>query len=263
MPTTTAPDGTTVGYGHDGGGDRPPVVLVGECGFGAWQWAWQAPALAGPRPVVVAEYRGGTRSGPPADDCDLATLAGDVRAILADAGARRPHVVGFGLGGLVALSLALDGEVRSLCLLGSGASGRGVDPSPLFAPPGDPGALRASLDAALSPEFRERHPDVCDQIVAWRRDDDPSPAVARRQAAALDVDVSDRLVAVTTPALVVHGDADAVWPVASAEDLAENLPRGDRRRVAGAGHLVGCEAAAPVNDALVGFVERVEDESDG
>lgn len=258
MPTTTAPDGTTVGYGVDGEGDRPSVVLVGDCGFGAWQWAWQHPALAGPRPVVTAEYRGGTRADPPADDCSLATLTGDVRAILDDAGVGRPHVVGFGLGGLVALSLALDGAVRSLCLLGSGASGRGVDPSPLFAPADDRAALRASLDAALSTPFRERHPDVVDRIVAWRRDDDPSPAVARRQAAALDADLSDRLVEITTPALVVHGDADDVWPVAGGEVLAEGLPRGELRRVPEAGHLVGCEAAAPVNDALVGFVDRVE-----
>jgi pimeloyl-ACP methyl ester carboxylesterase len=258
MPTTTAPDGTTVGYGVDGTGDRPPVVLVGDCGVGAWQWAWQQPALAGPRPVVVAEYRGGTRSAPPAGPCDLATLAGDVRAVLDDAAVGRPHVVGFGLGGLVALSLALDGGVRSLCLLGSGASGRGVDPSPLFAPLDDRAALRASLDAVLSPGFRERHPDVVDRIVAWRREDDPAPGAAARQAAALDADLSDRLVEVTVPSLVVHGDADGLWPVAGAETLAEGLPRGDLRRVDGAGHLVGCEAAAPVNDALVGSLERVE-----
>ena len=218
MPTTAAPDGTTVGYGVDGEGDRPPVVLVGDCGFGAWQWAWQHPVLAGPRPVVTAEYRGGTRAAPPAEDCDLATLAGDVRAILDHAGVGRPHVVGLGLGGLVALSLALDGAVRSLCLLGTGADGRAVDPSPLFAPPDDRAALRASLDA----------------------------------------DCSDRLVEVTDPALVVHGGADGVWPVAGAERLAEGLPRGELRCVDGAGHLVGCEAAAPVNDALVGLLERVE-----
>ena len=258
MPTTAAPDGTTVGYGVDGEGDRPPVVLVGDCGFGAWQWAWQHPVLAGPRPVVTAEYRGGTRAAPPAEDCDLATLAGDVRAILDHAGVGRPHVVGLGLGGLVALSLALDGAVRSLCLLGTGADGRAVDPSPLFAPPDDRAALRESLDAALSPGFRERHPDVVDRIVAWRRDDDPDPVAAARQAAALDADCSDRLVEITDPTLVVHGGADGIWPVAGAERLAEGLPRGELRRVDGAGHLVGCEAAAPVNDALVGLLERVE-----
>jgi pimeloyl-ACP methyl ester carboxylesterase len=260
MPTTRAPDGTTVGYGLDGTGDRPPVVLVGDCGLGAWQWAWQHPALAGPRPVVVAEYRGGTRADPPGGDCTLETLAGDVRAICDDAGVSRPHVVGFGLGGLVALSHALDGGVRSLCLVGTGADGRAVDPSPLFASPDDRAALRASLDAALSPGFRERHPDVVDRIVAWRRDDDPTPAVARRQAAALDADRSDRLVEVTDPALVVHGAADRIWPVAGAERLAEGLPRGEFHPVADAGHLVGCEAAAPVNDALVGFLDGVEDE---
>jgi len=259
MPTTTAPDGTTVGYGVDAERrDRPPVVLVGDCGFGAWQWAWQHPAVAGQRAVVTAEYRGGTRSAPPGSPCDLATLAGDVRAVLDAADVGRPHLVGAGLGGLVALSLAPDVGARSLTLIGTGATGAGVDPTPPFADPDDPDALRASLDAALSADFRERHPDVVDRIVGWRRADDPTPAVARRQAAALDADLSDRLVDVTVPALVVHGGADAVWPVAGGERLAEGLPRGEFSRVEGAGHLVGCEAAAPVNDALVGLLDRVD-----
>ncbi len=259
MPTTTAPDGTTVGYGVDAERrDRPAVALVGDCGLGAWQWAWQHPAVAGPRAVVTAEYRGGTRAAPPGSPCDLATLADDVRAVLDAADAGRPHLVGAGLGGLVALSLALEGGVRSLALIGTGATGVGVDPSPLFADPDDPDALRASLDAALSAGFRERHPDVVDRIVGWRRADDPAPPVARRQAAALDADRSGRLVEVTVPALVVHGGADAVWPAAGAERLAEGLPRGECYRVDDAGHLVGCEAAAPVNDALVGFLDRVE-----
>jgi pimeloyl-ACP methyl ester carboxylesterase len=259
MPTTHAPDGTTVGYGVDAERrDRPAVALVGDCGFGAWQWAWQHPAVAGPRAVVTVEYRGGTRADPPDGPCDLDTLAGDVRAALSAADAGRPHLVGAGLGGLVALSLAADGDARSLTLLGTGATGAGVDPSPLFAPPDDPDALRASLAHALSADFRDARPDVVDRIVAWRRDDDPTPAVARRQAAALDADLSDRLVEVTVPALVVHGGADAVWPVAAAVALAEGLPRGEFRRVEGAGHLVGCEAAAPVNDALAGLLDRVD-----
>jgi 3-oxoadipate enol-lactonase len=260
MPTTAAPDGTTVGYGVDAERrDRPPVVLVGDCGFGAWQWAWQHPAVAGRRAVVTAEYRGGTRSGPPESPCDLATLAGDVRAVLDATDVGRPHLVGAGLGGLIVLSLALDGAARSLTLVGTGATGVAVDPSPALADPTDPDACRRSLDAVLSVDFRERRPDVVDRIVGWRRADDPTPAAARRQAAALDVDLSDRLVELTAPALVVHGGADAVWPVAGAERLAEELPRGELCRVDGAGHLAGCEAAAPVNDALVGFLDRVDD----
>lgn len=247
MTTTTAPDGTRVGYAVDG--DGPPVLLVGDCGLGAWQWAWQHPALAGPRRVVTAEYRGGPRSGPPDGPCDLSTLVDDVRAVAAAAGVTRPHVVGFGLGGLVALELARTGTARSLVLLGTGADAAGVDPSPAFASAdGDD-----SLAALLSPGFRERRPDVCERIVGWRRDEAPDPAVARRQAAAL-ADPGD-LYEVTAPALVVHGAADALWPVGGAERLAEALPRGAFRRVEGAGHLVGCEASAPVNDAVVGFVE--------
>ena len=260
MPTARAPDGTQVGYGLDAERtDRPPVVLVGDCGLGAWQWAWQHPAVAGPRPVVTAEYRGGTRADPPTGPCDLQTLADDVRAVVEAAGVGRPHLVGAGLGGLVALSLALAGEVRSLALVGTGATGNGVDPSPLFADPADEDAVRTAVRAGLSESFCDRHPEVVDRVAGWRREEDPTPTEAAWQAAALEADLSDRLVEIRVPALVVHGDADPVWPVAGAARLAEGLPRGDLRRTAGAGHLVGCEAAAPVNDALVGFLDRVDD----
>jgi pimeloyl-ACP methyl ester carboxylesterase len=258
MPTATnEADGVELHYEAAGpSGEGAPVVLVGDCGFGAWQWGWQHDTLVGPREVVTFDPRGTGRSDPPPAPCTLDALADDVTAVLADHGARRAHVVGAGLGGLVALTLALrNGRVRSLGLLGTAGAGSGIDPEPLFAPPDDDAALRESLAAGLSASFRDRHPDAVDRIVEWRGEEDADRTAWERQRAALDVDLRDRLHEVTDPALVVHGAADAVWPVEGGEALAEGLPRGTFRSVPEAGHLVGVEAPRAVNDALLGFLD--------
>jgi pimeloyl-ACP methyl ester carboxylesterase len=255
---TARNDGATLYYERAGGGT--PVLLLGDLGLGAWQWGWQHAALAGPHAVVVPETRGCGRSDAPPGPYALGTLAADAEAVLRAADVRAAHVVGAGLGGAVALRLALDtGRVRSLSLLGSAASGEGLDLAPLAADPDDEAALRASLAALLSADFRERRPEVVDRIVDWRRDEDAAPAAWRAQRAALDgFDVGDRLHEVTAPALVVHGAADARWPPAGGERLADGLPRGRFEAVSDAGHLVGVEASRVVNDHLRGFLAAVD-----
>ena len=259
--TATAPDGTTIGYAVAGDADRPTVVLIGDAGYGAWQWAWQHAALAGPFRVVTVDLRGVGRSEAPPGPYSLATLADDVRAVLRAIEARAVHLVGAGLGGAVALDLAADGRTRSLSLLGTATHADGLALDRLSADPADPAAVADSLAAALTEGFRERHPEVVADVVDWRTAEDAAPAAWRAQVAALDgFDRRGRLHETTLPALVVHGTADAVWPPARGRALAEGLPRGRHRPVADAGHLVGVEAARPVNDALVGFLEDVTDD---
>ena len=236
------------------------VAFVGDAGFGAWQWGWQYAALAGPYRTLVADLRGAGRSDAPPGPYSVADLAADLDAVLADASVRKAHVVGAGLGGMVALQAAREGSrVRSLSLLGTAASGEAVDPRTLYADPADESALRESLSAALSEEFLDARPDEADRIVRWRAEDDAAPDAFEAQAAAVEgFDRSDSLYEVTTPALVVHGTADAAWPAEAGRELADGLPRGEFFGVADAGHLVHAEASGTVNDRLLGFLESLE-----
>jgi pimeloyl-ACP methyl ester carboxylesterase len=256
MATATS-GGTTLYYEAEGDGD--PVVFVGDAGFGAWQWGWQHAAVAGPYEAVVYDPRGTGRSDAPPGPYALSDLVGDLRAVCAAAGASRPHLVGVGLGGAVALAATLSGDPapRSLVLVGTGATAGGADPAVGYADPADRDALRESMAGVLSATFRERHPDVVDRILAWRAAEDAAPAAFAAQVAALDgFDRRDGLHAATTPALVVHGTADAAWPVAAGRDLAGGLPRGTFAGFDGAGHLVGVERSRPVGDRLRGFLDE-------
>ncbi|WP_049986697.1 alpha/beta fold hydrolase [Halobellus rufus] len=258
--TYTENGGVGLYYETDGSGE--PVAFVGDVGYGAWQWGWQHAAVAGPYRSIVADLRGCGRSDAPSGPYDVPTLVDDLTAVLSDAGVRSAHVVGAGLGGMVALEAArTTARVDSLVLLGTAASGGGLDLAPLRGGLDDPDALERSLRAGLSAEFVESHPDAVAQMVEWRAAEDAKRAAWEAQAAAVaDFDVSDRLYEITAPALVVHGTDDAVWPLERGEALASGLPRGEFSAVDAAGHLVHVEASRRVNDDVLGFLSTLDDE---
>ncbi|ELZ75997.1 3-oxoadipate enol-lactonase [Haloferax larsenii JCM 13917] len=257
MPTAVS-DGVKLFYDSDGDGET--VAFVGDAGYGAWQWGWQHAAVAGPYESLVMDLRGSGRSDAPAGPYSVETLVDDVVAVLRDAGVRKAHLVGLGLGGMVALETArTTSRVRSLTLCNTAASGADIDPAPLYGAPDDPDARRASLVPALSEEFRTEQPDVVDQIVDWRGMEDAAPdAWAAQTAAIADYDAGP-LYEVTVPTLVVHGSDDPVWSVEDGRELAEELPKGEFVEVSGARHLAIVEQSRVVNDTLVSFLDSLDD----
>mgnify|MGYP000047142155 CR=1 FL=1 len=258
MPTTTN-DGVTLHYETDGSGDA--VAFVNDVGAGAWLWGWQHGVVAGPYEGLVWDLRGTGRSDAPEGPYSVATLADDLEAVLADAGVTSVHLVGAGLGGMVALEAArTTARVDSLVLVGTAARGDGLDLEPLWGDPDDPAELERSLAAGLSEAFVANHPDAVAQMVEWRGAEDADRAAWEAQAAAVEgFDVADRLYELTVPSLVVHGADDAIWPLERGEALAEGLPRGEFRTIEDAGHLVHVEASKRVNDDLLGFLASLED----
>ena len=259
MPTARR-DGRGLYYEADGEGEV--VAFVADAGYGAWSWGWQHRVVAGPFDALVWDLPGTGRSDPSEGASSVAALAADLEAVLADHGARRVHLVGHGLGGMVALRSARDsGRVVSLTLIGTSPGGP-LAPLPpdartrAYAPPDDPEGLRRATAAALTDAFVADQPAVVDGIVDWRADEDAGPAAWRAQDAAVEAfDASDWLHEVTEPALVVHGRDDAQYPVENGRLLAEGLPRGDLLELDG-GHLVTVERSRPLNDELVAFLER-------
>ncbi len=250
MPTATN-RGVSIYYETDGEGET--VAFVEDAGFGAWTWSWQAPSVAGPFETVVYDHRGTGRSEP-ADDYGVRALAADLEAVLSAVGARSAHLVGLGLGAMVALRYARDyGRAATLALVGASP---GPDASV-------PESVRATLTSgddrrALEPVFSDEAlaDEGFERVVEWRRRDDAPADVHRQQLAAAEAfDATDWLYEVTQPALVIHGSDDAVWPVEAGERLADGLPRGEFVELPGP-HFVQAERSRDVNDELVGFLEE-------
>lgn len=121
MPTARR-EGVSIYYGTDGEGET--VVFLSDLGFGAWQWGWQHAALAGPYETLAYDQRGTGRSDTPSGPYSVEDLATDLDAILADHGSRGVHLVGAGLGGMVALAYAREyGRARTLTLIGTSPGG--------------------------------------------------------------------------------------------------------------------------------------------
>ena len=241
MPTVER-DGTELYYEAAGSGET--VAFVPDVGCGAWLWGWQHAAVAGPYEAVVWNPRGTGKSSRPGGDLSMRTFANDLDAVLKDLGASATHVVGCGLGAMVALEYARrQGRARKLVLISGAASGDAYDPEPLFADPGDERACRGTLAAAFSEAFRAEQPGVLDDVAAWRANEDADREAWERQRAALDGWDAGTLYEIDNEALVVDGGSDG-------------LPRADRESFPDAGHFVHAERSRPVNDAILGFLDR-------
>ncbi|MFW6435019.1 MAG: alpha/beta fold hydrolase [Halovenus sp.] len=261
MPTTRS-DGVTLHYDTAGAGE--PVVFVTDAGYGAWQWAWQYDGLAGPYRTIIWDLRGTGQSDSPDGPYDVETLATDLEAVLAATEVRSAHVVGAGLGGMIALRYARSYDrARTLTLFGTAPGGDLVDRDALRAlhpPDQSPEECRESLSGAFSAEFRSEQSETIDRICAWRAEEDASVAGFEGQLAATTGFEAGPLYELTLPTLVCHGLADPVVDIDVGRELARDLPRGSFESVEGK-QLCHVEHSRAVTDRLDGFLTEHSRES--
>jgi len=245
-------DGVSLYYEQAGSGET--VAFVGEAGYGAWQWGWQHDAVAGPFEALVWDLRGTGRSDAPPSPYDVDTLAADLEAVLSDSGARRAHLVGAGLGGMVALRHARKYDRTATLSLCGVAPGETIDEAAFRALHAEHSpAIRASLAGAFSASFCDR--SIVEQICEWRAQEDASAAAFEAQAAAALEFEPGPLYEQQLPTVVYHGVDDPVVPVPAGRHLAADLPRGTFEPVEGR-HLCFIEHARAVNDHLVTFLDE-------
>jgi len=255
VPTTTRAGGA---LRFDRAGTGETVAFIGEAGLGAWQWGWQYDRVAGPFEAVVWDLRGTGRSAQPPDPYDVDAMADDLEAVLGAVKARRVHLVGAGLGGMVALRYARRHDrAASLALFNTALAGGRVDEEALrrlWAPADDPTTCRDTLSGGFSPAFLGQQ-GLVEQLWEWRADDDAGRAGFETQLAAALAFEAGPLYELSLPALVCHGLSDPVVPADAGRDLAEGLPHGSFEAVAGR-HLCFAEHSRAVNDRLLAFFEK-------
>jgi 3-oxoadipate enol-lactonase len=248
-------DGCSLYY--EASGDGPAVAFLHDVGYGAWMWGWQHASLRGPFEIVVFDPRGTGHSDSPRrpESYTIDTLAADAEAVLADHGVRRVHLVGAGLGGMVALAYAREyNRARSLTLIGTALDGDAVDDAVLDVMGG---MGPESLEPCFTDAFIE-NAEIIEGIFDWRREEDADSEARNAQAAAIQGFACDAPYEITVPALVLHGTDDPLVPLEKGEELANALPNGRFEALDGR-HLAFIESSKPANDAIIGFLESVED----
>jgi 3-oxoadipate enol-lactonase len=228
-----------------------------------WEHVTPALAAAGYRVVAVDLPGHGAAAKPSAPGAawSVEDLAAGAAGALDAAGVGPAALVGFSLGGAVALALALAAPARAAALvladtsawMGPGAPALFGDRAVLVEARGVEALVEPAIGRWFTPEFAAARPDVVARCAARLRENDPAGyAAACRSLATLDL--RGRLGEVRCPALVLVGDRDQATPLAMARGLEAGIP-GARLEVLGpSGHLVTEECPDPFAGALLAFL---------
>jgi len=245
-------------------GTGPDLLMIeGQDGTLSWWGSTLLAELAAHYHVTVFDLPGAGYSGPPTGPFSLAWLADTCAGFSLTIGLTDPIVLGWGLGGQVALSLVErhPGFASSLILVDSSAGGPGaVAPSAAVARLlGQPGTTPIALSRVMFPATLSG----LQEAVAWEHglftgSSDWMTAQAVEAEAALEAavwkksSVASHLSQVGIPALVVSGSGDLVFPPANASLLARELLHVTEVSLPGAGY------GAIIQDrpAFVAAVER-------
>ncbi|WP_211356004.1 alpha/beta fold hydrolase [Lapillicoccus jejuensis] len=260
--TAVASDGTRLAVQVSGpppsASPRTPVLLLaGQANSHRW-WDGLREDLDVDRTTVTLDWRGTGASDAPDAPYGTPVLAGDAVAVLDALGLGRVDVHGTSMGGRVAQWLAADHpeRVRRLVLGctspgGPHAAERGPQVRRALADP-DPERARAALvDLMVPPSWVAQHGEPTTVL----GDPGMTPASRGRHLVCSNRhDAWDALPRIVAPTLVLHGDEDAMAPVANAALLVERVPDARVHVLAGARHAYflhrRAEAAALVRDFL-------------
>jgi pimeloyl-ACP methyl ester carboxylesterase len=280
-------NGISLEYEEFGRSDSTPLLLV--MGLGAQMVMWDdqfCERLAGrgfrlirfdnrdvglstkfhdrcPDPApLLADLSQGKTIAPP---YTLDDMADDAAGLLQALGVSSAHVVGASMGGMIAQLLAIRHPNRVLTL------------TSIMSTTGDPALPQGNPDVLVllaRPMPTERKAAIEQAMTWWRAlagggfgfdearmrrhvelsyDRDPDPVGIFRQLLAIMTAASrkDALGSVVAPALVVHGDADPLVPIAGGFDTAEAIPGAKMLVIEGMGHELPEGAWPQVIDAIV------------
>jgi pimeloyl-ACP methyl ester carboxylesterase len=197
-------DGLSLYYEEHGSGE-PLVLLHG--GIGASEmFAAILDELAEARRVIAVDLPGHGHTRDVDRPLRAELLADDVAALIEHLGLERADVMGYSLGGMVALRTAIQhpARVRRLVLVSTAFRRDGSFPEVL-----------AAMDA-MGPELAEmiKQAPVYEHYarVAPRPEDWTAHVAKTAELVKLDYDWSAEVAALTAPTMLVYADADSVRP---------------------------------------------------
>ncbi|GAA1145234.1 alpha/beta fold hydrolase [Nesterenkonia lutea] len=259
----------------DHGGEGRPVVLIHGWPLTAESWSAQIDTLiaAGFR-VITYDRRGFGGSAAPGSGYDYDSFADDLERVLDDLDLEDATLVGFSMGGGEVARYAARHGVQRLhsvvfasavppCLMQSAQNPDGPLDAETFEQmreglQQDPEGfyeqfttdfLSAQGELAVSDGQRE-------EVLALARQADHTAALGSMDAWA-HTDFRADLDAVTVPALIIHGDSDAVVPFeGSGRRTHDALPGSELVVIEGAPHGVNISHSDDFNRGLIEFLVR-------
>jgi pimeloyl-ACP methyl ester carboxylesterase len=227
-------------------GDRGPLLLtMGSSGtMDLWSPVFVA-ALAQDRRVIAFDNRGIGETDDPMGAYPFSQLADDTAGLIEALGHDRMDVLGWSMGGSVAIDLAVrhpDVVDRTIPYAGNAGGSQAVMPAPeviavLTDTSGTPQQHGERLLELLFPdEYRAAHPDYM-RVFPIPTEEAAAEGIELQNAAIAGwAGVWSGLGGITSPMLFVTGTEDVLTPPANSVMLAERVPGSWLVRFAGAGH---------------------------
>jgi pimeloyl-ACP methyl ester carboxylesterase len=263
MPFTVS-NGASIHWGEQGAGT--PILLVMGHRYSAQMWYPSIPALAAEHRVIWFDNRG-TGESDTTGKTSVAQLAADGFAVMDAAGVDSAHIYGVSMGGVIVQEMALQAprRVRSLTVGCSGPLTADKRRMPkwmtilYYLPPGVLKLLSRNRGGD-SGHGSAAPPEAVAKDVAMAAADKFSVkgVVAQSHAMADYRTTAEALAGLKMPALVIHGDEDALVPIAWGKELAEILPDSRFVTIEGAGHNYIIVDPAKANGAVLEFIREAE-----
>ena len=247
-PTRTVEaGGVRIGYRSIGSG-RPVVLVMGLGGtMDAWDPAFVDGLAAAGHRVVLLDNEGAGRSELRSGALTIRRMGQNVDRLVRALRLRRPDVVGWSMGGMIAQSYAVRHPrgLRRLVLLATApGDGRATPPTAdALASLSGTAEAATALDLLFPPSARGVR-DAYIARVSKRRRASLLPPTAVRNAQVVatagwlgggDAD-GKRVARLRVPTLVAGGELDPLLPVANQRRLARIIPRAQRALYADASH---------------------------
>jgi pimeloyl-ACP methyl ester carboxylesterase len=261
---------------EDSGGSGRPVVLIHGWPLSSASWSDLTPALveAGYR-VVAYDRRGFGQSDQPgeASGYDYDTLTSDLDAVLRELDLRDVTLVGFSMGGgEVARYVGTHGADRVRSVVFAAA----IPPCLLKDDDHPDGGLELDTVKQMQQQLRADPEGFLNGFLTnfFSADGDLKVSQdqlreALRLAAQADVhaaaecirswvtDFTGDLAKVSVPALVIHGDSDAIVPFeVSGQRTHDAIPGSELHVLADGPHGINTSHAAEFNEAVIDFLQR-------
>jgi pimeloyl-ACP methyl ester carboxylesterase len=175
-------------------------------------------------------------------------MAADGFAVLDAIGVDKAHIAGWSMGGMIVQTMALDRPERVLSMTSVMSSPGGVtlaaepDVAERFnarAPKSRDDFIAQYIDGLRawgSPAYQEVDRLTADAGAAYDRCFDPKGKARQMAAIVRSGSRQDALRSLKVPALIVHGDADRLVPIAAGQLTHECIPGSRFEVVAGMGH---------------------------
>jgi 3-oxoadipate enol-lactonase len=244
---------------------RPWLVLIQGMGFDRSGWEPVRRKLQRHFRLVLVDNRASGLSDRSAGSFGVSDMAGDIVAVLDDAGIRKAHVMGASLGGMVAQELAVDHPERvdGLVLACTTPGWPFACPMPkasvrlIAATAGmtAEAALRRHAENALSARTVQHRPELVDRLVELHgsRPADPGALSAQATAGALYAG-RRRQTRIRARTLVLQGAADNVVDPRNGKLLADRIPGARLVTFPELGHLLFWEDPDGFVDAVTSFL---------